>query len=707
MSGPESNQDRVRPGKRIPGVPDCLQHLLAVAQQRSSSLQQLAAAVEQDPALLYDYLRLARTGDLANWYETYNHEFARVIALSRGLDLLRDMEPLIGSDRVRLLWRQSLGTALLNRELAGCLFSSDPSSVKPLREAYLVGLLSHIGELANCETQHIAGVSPGEIEVQAETSEISAEETQTDMVLSPEAEVTDGAVRSADMLAGLLDDPLLVDAIRFRDQSVDSLADAHWLVRSLAVSNTLVSLVLEPERPAQQLEYKLCNQLLGISARQVDESVTRAKRLLADILVELGGPISVAETEAPQAQIEHSSMLRRTIVDSSALAVVANLLEGSGDMTGWWRNVQLIGRLVFGVGDGFLFRLDKKTHQLVSTAPATHQFSVSMDNPRSILPRAVINRCVSTTKDDDLAIVDQQLVGLAKAEALLCVPLLAAGEVTGALAFGVLKRNTEPLVSLHGLLERFAELVGEHYERRLIASALSKESPRGIDHEYLQVRAREVTHEINNPLSVVQNYMKILSLKLGEDSSVQSDLKTISEEINRISGIVKKFSQIASESEIGASVLNLNEVVNDIVGVFRGSAPDVRFVLRLEDNIPRLDVSRDSIKQVLVNLLKNALEAMGNKGNIVVTTTAGVNLGGEIYVEILVSDDGPGISREARERLFREVNTSKGPAHGGLGLTIVKKLIDEMDGYISCRSGVDTGTDFQILLPVRYTENNE
>ena len=101
---------------------------------------------------------------------------------------------------------------------------------------------------------------------------------------------------------------------------------------------------------------------------------------------------------------------------------------------------------------------------------------------------------------------------------------------------------------------------------------------------------------------------------------------------------------------------------------------------------------------------KNACEALTEKGRIIITTESSVSLGGVNYAAITVEDNGPGISQEMQQQLFSPLKSTKGNHHSGLGLSIVNKLVTEMNGSIVCRSHTQsstgsTGTQFQILLP--------
>jgi signal transduction histidine kinase len=112
----------------------------------------------------------------------------------------------------------------------------------------------------------------------------------------------------------------------------------------------------------------------------------------------------------------------------------------------------------------------------------------------------------------------------------------------------------------------------------------------------------------------------------------------------------------------------------------------------------------DLLKQILVNLVKNAVEALGSRpaGRIEIVNRGHVNRERRVYLELVVSDNGPGLSREVLANLFSPVRSAKdgleAGANRGLGLSIVHGLVKQLDGHIACRSG-SAGTSFEILLP--------
>ena len=108
---------------------------------------------------------------------------------------------------------------------------------------------------------------------------------------------------------------------------------------------------------------------------------------------------------------------------------------------------------------------------------------------------------------------------------------------------------------------------------------------------------------------------------------------------------------------------------------------------------------QSAIRQILINLVRNAVESLPvGGGTVTIKTSAPVWQGRRNWVEIEVSDTGKGIPDAIRETLFTPVKSTKGEGHGGLGLSIVKQLVDDMEGIIACHTG-QQGTSFRILLP--------
>ena len=151
--------------------------------------------------------------------------------------------------------------------------------------------------------------------------------------------------------------------------------------------------------------------------------------------------------------------------------------------------------------------------------------------------------------------------------------------------------------------------------------------------------------------------------------------------------------------------LNVNRVVENTAKIIRESicvSKNIALQLHLDEQMPDIQGDSNHLKQILTNLLKNSAEALHADGQITIYSDPHTSFNGRDCVSIRVLDNGPGLPEEITARLFYPVNSSKGKNHSGLGLSIVKKLVDEMNGYILCRSNKTSGTEFQILLPKNH-----
>ena len=174
----------------------------------------------------------------------------------------------------------------------------------------------------------------------------------------------------------------------------------------------------------------------------------------------------------------------------------------------------------------------------------------------------------------------------------------------------------------------------------------------------------------------------------------------IEAEIERVKQILNKLGN-NSASEDREKALDLNKIITGINKVFSASISRERALsveLDLDPELPLVLGKENSLKQVLINLLKNAVEACPEEGRIRIETRSNINLNQTNYVLINIIDNGPGIADEIMKNLFQQGNTTKGDSHTGSGLAIVKNFMDELGGLVSCQSD-RKGTTFSLFLP--------
>lgn len=214
----------------------------------------------------------------------------------------------------------------------------------------------------------------------------------------------------------------------------------------------------------------------------------------------------------------------------------------------------------------------------------------------------------------------------------------------------------------------------------------------------LEQHVREIGHEASNPLSIIQNYLATLRIKLGERHDAQQEIGIIREEIERVGRILKRISERPTVGLRGESLNAVVRQVSDLFSASMGAARKIAIEVDLCPDVPPTVGAADPIRQILANLLKNAAEALKSGGHIRIATKHPVSVGGRCYTELVVEDNGPGLPQEIMANLFSPGASTKGSEQRGLGLSIVKRLADDMDAILLCSSS-HNGTRFQLLLP--------
>jgi two-component system nitrogen regulation sensor histidine kinase NtrY len=213
--------------------------------------------------------------------------------------------------------------------------------------------------------------------------------------------------------------------------------------------------------------------------------------------------------------------------------------------------------------------------------------------------------------------------------------------------------------------------------------------------------ARRIAHEIKNPLTPIQLSAQRLRKryldKLPEDGAVFDECtKVIVKQVEELKGMVNEFSSFARMPASQPSLNHLNDIIRETLVLFQEAHKEVQFMF-VPEHLPILNIDRDQMKRVMINLIKNSLTAIDGEGEIKILTSYDPKLQ---MVRLEVSDDGCGIPEEDKGRLF-EPYFSTGRTGTGLGLTIVNAIIADHNGYIRVRDNKPKGTTFLIELPVR------
>jgi len=213
--------------------------------------------------------------------------------------------------------------------------------------------------------------------------------------------------------------------------------------------------------------------------------------------------------------------------------------------------------------------------------------------------------------------------------------------------------------------------------------------------------ARRLAHEIKNPLTPIQLSAERIKHKLGsklnkEDTDIlDKAVSTIVNQVDAMKTMVNEFSEYARAPQLNLELIDINETIKEISHLFENSG--IKITTTLLKGLPKIKVDVNMMRQVLINLIQNAQDAMINntkKPSIKINTNKYKN-----YLILSIEDNGPGFSADILKKAFEPYVTSK--SHGtGLGLAIVKKIIEEHEGTIVVENIKNGGANINIQLPI-------
>jgi signal transduction histidine kinase len=205
--------------------------------------------------------------------------------------------------------------------------------------------------------------------------------------------------------------------------------------------------------------------------------------------------------------------------------------------------------------------------------------------------------------------------------------------------------------------------------------------------------ARRVAHEIKNPLTPIR--FALARLRGEAPATLQEDVDVIAMESDRLDRMAKSFAEFGRLPEGPPAEIDMSELVRYTA---RSSVPSTIVLdLQIDENLPRVFGHNAALAGALSNVLLNAVDASGGKGQITVKARA-VKVAGRDAVRILVADNGPGIAAQTLETIWEPYVTNK-PGGTGLGLAIARQAVWAHDGTVTATSTLGKGTEIQFTIP--------
>jgi signal transduction histidine kinase len=214
--------------------------------------------------------------------------------------------------------------------------------------------------------------------------------------------------------------------------------------------------------------------------------------------------------------------------------------------------------------------------------------------------------------------------------------------------------------------------------------------------------AAEVAHSIRNPMTSIKMRLFSLARSLGPSPAAREDFEVISEEMRHLDNIVRNFLEFSRPPKLKLQQVNVTDVVDMALQLLekRLERHGVQVERERRNSLPAIEADPELLKEVLVNLIVNACDAMGEGGKIMITEEDGVaeRIGRAILIQ--VADTGPGIPETIHDKIFQPFFTTKEEGTG-LGLSIAARIVEEHGGHLEFQSKEKMGTTFIIALPVK------
>ena len=220
-----------------------------------------------------------------------------------------------------------------------------------------------------------------------------------------------------------------------------------------------------------------------------------------------------------------------------------------------------------------------------------------------------------------------------------------------------------------------------------------------------------IAHDFNNIIQAIMGYNQLMiSGKSGNETDMLY-LNSVGELIQRSRELVKQLMLFSKKVEPLSTAVNINDEIKSMQNLLVKSIPKmIEIKTNFDEKIFSINADSTQIGQIIMNLVINARDAMGDNGTITIstknltlqedTTIAGVNIPAGIYIEFSVADTGCGMEKDVMQRIFEPFFTTKEAGKGtGLGLAVVNGIVKNHNGFIYCESEPDKGTTFKIVFP--------
>ncbi len=718
---------------RVASPPQVLLRLLRMVDDDGATMVELAELIERDPGLCARILTAANSPALRRGNPLHSMEnclvalgtrLVRSIATCLSVQSMFERHSGAAAPDLAAFWTHSLLVAELSRELASASACARPD------EAYLAGLLHDVGELILLAA---LGVPYARL-LAACTDEDTLPAMENETLGTHHGEIGTWLVDQWQLDSAFADGILFHHVPAPQIVSAAPLPQLVWLAHALtgagnfpaegqsdgpagipselsalaetmfgpALAARLASLREQAERQTRQV-----GEALGIAppARRQGDGAWGLPQLppqLPQPPADASAAAAAAEIDAHIGGLAAMQPLQQELLDLEDDAELLLALRESA-------------RILFDLNRLAFLRHDPRTGKLSGAGidgqpPIFRQVDIPLEAHRSLAASAALARELRSTFDarprDAESLIDAQFARAFATEGLLCVPMATKKRTFGVMVAGLGAAQYTRLARHLSWLLDFGRIAAMSLESLHAAQDCRRQAEDEAGARFAR-QARRVVHEAGNPLGIIKSYLKILDTKLPGDAGVRQELEVLSEEIDRVAGIVRRMSEIPA-APLVAGGLDVGELLREMLALY-GEALLKNKGIALETQLPakplRVACERDGLKQIILNLWKNAAEALSAGERFSIAVSDRVIHDGRAFVEIRMDDTGPGMPEAALRRLRGEEDAGAGPR--GLGLSIVRVLARRQGIVVTCRSRAGEGTSIALLLPEEPMKDRE
>ncbi len=697
---------------QLPSLPEVLLRILQEFSSEHLQVRDLANLIIQDATLTLKILAVANSAayrshrpitSIEQCINLLGFKMVKIITVSASTQQFLNTLSGIVPVNFTQFWQHSVMTASISEMLAELVGYPHP------QEAYIAGLLHDVGKLALLVAKPVA------YKPLFQVSDDSAEhlEQELNVLGISHAEIGSMLVRHWSL------EPLIADAIRYHHESFQRIGSATELIKIVVLANSLSKIGLGAnQHPSLAIAHALFDLDAAKALQLCAEANARVIALATPLGIKVQAnwlPLDLSENRQPiinnrtisiqrqlAEEIRTSTMLDLAQDDFSAAKSEKELLSG----------ILKSASILFEPRQAYLFEWNVETN-LISGKPVLEnqesidriRFPLSAD--KSLIADALLWNTMTSSSQGRVetapSMIDEQLIRIANAGCIYCAPMATQNFMYGVLVLAFPVGTIERVDKKLRFFTQFARQAAVYIENfRHDLETSNQLSPPDV--ESYKMYARQIVHEASNPLSILKNYLKLLGMKLKNGQPAELEIKILNEEIDRVSNTIHRLVESPVEQDQNIGEVDVNTTIRGTLAVCEPSifAPSMIAVeTRLDDHLPIISADSNSLKQVLINLFKNAAEAMPDGGVLTVATASVISQHNSSAISISISDNGPGVPQDILNNLFSPVATTKGKHNAGLGLSIVSGIVQEMGGNIYCKSTPRTGTTFEIKLPLR------